>query len=117
MVEYDRGDGGKFAFKSGTARAVRSIRLTDATWDKLEDKADEHGITKADYLEALFSGEIDWESDDSNSDENELDFDKDEVIEKLKSGLELKGNVSKKLKLIMKEILEIMGEEMEEEEE
>lgn len=116
MVEYDRGDGGKFAPKGDTARAMRSFRSNNFTWEVIKNKADEHDLSVADYFEALCSGEIDWESEDSNSDENELDFDKDEVIEKLKSGLELKGNVSKKLKLIMKEVLEIMGEEIEEEE-
>lgn len=116
MGEQDRSNSGKFAAKGDTVRAIRSIRLTDTTWDKLGDKADEHDISKADYLEALFSGEIDWESEDSDSNENELDFDVSEVTEILQECLKLKGNVSKILKGKIKEVLEIMGEEPEEEE-
>lgn len=116
MGEQDRNNSGKFAAKGDTVRVIRSIRLTDITWDKLGDKADEHDISKADYLEALFSGEINWESEDFSSDENELEFDVSEVTEILKKCLTLKGNVSKILKSKIKEVLEIMGEDLEEEE-
>lgn len=116
MVEYDRGDGGKFAIKGATTRVFRGIRLTDATWEVLGSKADELDISRADYLEGLFLGEIDWESEDSDSDENELDYDKDELIEDIKECLSYSGKtVSRMMKAKLKEILEKLGEDPEDE--
>lgn len=55
-MEYERVERGRFALKGESRRSVRSMRLTDATWQLLGKKAQEQeqGITRADYIEALF---------------------------------------------------------------
>jgi predicted DNA-binding ribbon-helix-helix protein len=53
MAEQGRTPGGKFAPKSVEHRRVRSIRLTDSTWEVLGVIAVERGITRADLLEQL----------------------------------------------------------------
>lgn len=115
MSEQTRRDSGKFDFKSNAERAVRSIRATDTVWDAFGDKAEELDMSRADYLEALFTGEIEWENDDSDSNKNDLDFDIEEVTEILKDCLRITGkNVSREMKKKIKEVLEIMGEDIEE---
>ncbi len=42
---------GQFVLKSDKPRKVRSIRLTDDTWDYLGELANQRGITRADLLE------------------------------------------------------------------
>lgn len=112
MVEQDRGDRGRFAAKGDAIRAVRSIRLTDQTWKALGDKADDQDMTRADYLEALASGDVEWES---QAKDEELDFDPDEVAEILKEALQLKSNAGGKIKLRIKEALQLMGFDPDEE--
>ncbi len=113
MIEQER-DNGKFAPKGNENRTVRSIRATDSTWNALEEKASEQDMTKADYLEALVSGEIDWESEDSEKDEvAEFDFDVEEVAEVLREALTLKANAGGKIKTEIKRALELMGFEVE----
>jgi len=109
MLEQERNEDGKFAAKGSAIREVRSIRLTTATWESLGEKADEHDLTKADYLEALFSGEIEWESDNDRPEETDLDFDPDEVAEILKEALTLKANAGGKIKTKIKEALQLMS--------
>ena len=116
MPDQERNDGGKFAAKGDAVREVRSIRLTDNTWHLLGDKADELDITKADYLEGLFSGQIEWESDSVESDKTDLDFDPEEVAEILKNVLVSKERGNKHLKAAIMEVLELMGQDLEEEE-
>lgn len=53
MLEQGRTEGGKFAPKSDKPRYVRSIRLTDKTWEELGAIAAQRGITRADLLEQL----------------------------------------------------------------
>jgi hypothetical protein len=109
MTERERNDGGKFVTKGSEVRTVRSIRLTDSTWNALEDKASEHDMSKADYFEALVSGEVEWESEDVDKTETELDFDIDEVVEILTEALTLKSNAGGAIKKEIKRVLEIMG--------
>ncbi|MBW4641027.1 MAG: hypothetical protein KME05_22970, partial [Gloeocapsa sp. UFS-A4-WI-NPMV-4B04] len=45
---------GKFALKNDDYRSVRSLRLTDSTWEALGAAAESLGITKADLLEQIF---------------------------------------------------------------
>jgi hypothetical protein len=111
MIEQER-DNGKFAAKGSELRTVRSIRLTDSTWNALEDKASEQDMSKADYLEALVSGEIDWESDDFDK-EQVAEFDIDEVVEILTEALTLKSNAGGAIKKEIKKALELMGFEVE----
>ncbi len=115
MIDQERNEDGKFSPKGSSNREVRSIRLTDVTWHLLGDKADEHDMSKADYLESLFSGEVEWEND-VDSKENNLDFDPEEVVGILKDVLTSKERGNKHLKAAIKEVLELMGEEPEEEE-
>jgi hypothetical protein len=49
-----RSTDGTFIQKGDEPRAVRSIRLTDSTWQKMGDLADTQGITRADLIEDLF---------------------------------------------------------------
>ncbi len=53
MAEQGRTESGKFAQKSEEIRHVRSIRLTDSTWEALGAIAAQRGITRADLLEEL----------------------------------------------------------------
>ena len=48
-----RNTSGKFAPKSGTARRVRSVNLTDNTWQCLASLATKAGMSRNDYLESL----------------------------------------------------------------
>lgn len=45
---------GKFIRKNDAYRSVRSLRLTDSTWEALGAAAESLGITKADLLEQIF---------------------------------------------------------------
>jgi hypothetical protein len=58
MAEQGRTEGGKFAAKSNEPRHVRSIRLTDSTWEVLGVIAIQRGITRADLLEELVEGDV-----------------------------------------------------------
>jgi hypothetical protein len=51
--QQGRGRSGKFAPKSDEHREVRSIRLTDSTWEELGKLADQRCITRADLIEQL----------------------------------------------------------------
>jgi hypothetical protein len=53
MAEQGRTGSGKFAQKSDELRHVRSIRLTDSTWEALGAIATQRSITRADLLEQL----------------------------------------------------------------
>jgi hypothetical protein len=53
MADQGRTEGGKFAPKSDEHRQVRSIRLTNSTWEVLGAIAQERSITRADLLEQL----------------------------------------------------------------
>lgn len=111
MIEQDRSEGGKFDLKSKTKRAMRSFRSTDDTWNVIKDKADEHDMNVADYFEALCSGEIEWQSDETEADENDSVL--EEVAEVLRNGLAVsrKGNITKQLVAVIEEALELMGEQ------
>lgn len=62
MSTQSRGDRGRFAPKSDENREVRSIRLTDSTWQKLGEVADLRCITRADLIEQLVeAGQLDQE--------------------------------------------------------
>jgi hypothetical protein len=113
MIDQYRNDCGKFAKKGNSARAVRTIRLTDETWNLLGEKADENDMTRADYLEALASNEVDW--NEEKDVESNLDFDIDEVTEIMKEILTFKSREGTKMKEKVKEIAEIMGIELEDE--
>lgn len=54
MIKQGRTKQGKFLPKSEEHRQVRSIRLTDNSWEALGKFADYRGITRADLLEEWF---------------------------------------------------------------
>jgi macrodomain Ter protein organizer (MatP/YcbG family) len=49
----DRTEEGKFARKSEEHRHVRSIRLTNTSWEKIGFAADKRRITRADLIEQM----------------------------------------------------------------
>lgn len=51
-----RNTAGKFAAKSDVPRKVRSVNLTDNAWQWLAQTAEQAGISRNDYLEALADG-------------------------------------------------------------
>ena len=60
MAKQGRGEAGRFASKSPEYREVRSLRLTDKTWEKLGAAASSRCITRADLIEQLVeSGALD----------------------------------------------------------
>lgn len=57
MTEQSRNKQGQFAPKSDEIRRVRSVRVTDTTWEQLGAMAEERGITRADLLEEWVGSE------------------------------------------------------------
>jgi predicted DNA-binding ribbon-helix-helix protein len=53
MAKQKRNGCGQFAAKSDTSREVRSIRLTEATWQQLGEVAEAQSLTRADLIEQL----------------------------------------------------------------
>ena len=47
---------GKFAPKSETPRKIRSVNLTDETWQRLAAVAEKTGKSRNDFLESLLQG-------------------------------------------------------------
>lgn len=113
MLEQEKDDRGRFTRKSDSDRKIRSIRATDETWNLLGEKAEENDMTRADFLEAIVTNEVNW--DDEEKSESDYDFDVDEVGEKLKEILTFKSREGTKMKAIIKEVLEVMGIELDEE--
>lgn len=114
-MEQERQERGRFAAKGNSPRVFRGIRLTDATWAALGEKADNEDMTRADYLEALAASEVSWDFEDAEADQPELDFDLDEVADLLKQALKLKANAGGKIKTKIREALELMGIDSEDE--
>lgn len=52
-MTQDRTESGQFAPKSDEYRQVRSIRLTDKTWEKMGHAAEAQRITRADLIEQM----------------------------------------------------------------
>lgn len=50
-----RNEKGVYIQKGEEVRAVRSLRLTDSTWERIGDLADKDGATRADLIEEMFS--------------------------------------------------------------
>lgn len=66
MNKQERNKLGKFLPKSEEMRKVRSIRLTDSTWEKLGKLANERSITRADLLEEWMIDGIAAKQDNSS---------------------------------------------------
>jgi predicted DNA-binding ribbon-helix-helix protein len=64
----DRTENGRFAPKSNEPRRVRTIRLTDATWEKIGFAADKRRVTRADLVEQMTEdGAFDNEPEDTQA--------------------------------------------------
>jgi hypothetical protein len=113
MPDQEKDDKGHFMRKSDSDRKIRSIRATDDTWNLLGNKAEENDMTRADFLEALATGQIEWEESEKEV-ESDLNFDVNEVAEILKDALKFKGNATKKIKAEIEKVLELMGIELDE---
>lgn len=53
MNQQGRSEAGRFISKSNEFREVRSLRLTETTWQKLGAVAESQGITRADLIEQI----------------------------------------------------------------
>ncbi|MBN4006479.1 hypothetical protein [Nostoc sp. LPT] len=49
---------GQFTQKSNEPREVRSLRLTDSTWNKMGEIAEAREVTRADIIEIMFERNI-----------------------------------------------------------
>ena len=56
MTNKARNTAGKFSAKSETPRKIRSVNLTDSAWQWLARIAEDAGMSRNDYLEALAGG-------------------------------------------------------------
>jgi len=55
-MSKNRSTSGKFAAKSETPRKIRSVNLTDETWQRLAAVAEKTGKSRNDFLESLLQG-------------------------------------------------------------
>lgn len=96
-MEQPRDPKGKFVLKGEEERRVRTVRLTDTTWNRLGEIAKQRSITRTDVIEELL-----------NQDNKDIN----KVIEVLKKALTLKANargainnkIKDALKILMKQI-------------
>ncbi|GFE72305.1 hypothetical protein [Chroococcus sp. FPU101] len=80
MIKQPRNEKGKFVLKGEEERKVRTVRLTDSTWNKLGEMAKQRCITRTELIEEL------------------LEQNNDEVIRILKEALTLKANAGGAIK-------------------
>lgn len=100
MNKQERNKSGKFLPKSEEMRKVRSIRLTDSTWEKLGDLANERSITRADLLEEWMFDGITAEQDNLSKESADL-LDLTEIRDLFLSSLKV-GSQSPKYKNAVK---------------
>ena len=81
---------GRFDKKSDAGRKVRSIRVTDETWEKFGEMANQQSITRADLLEQMVNNQASLSSDQ---------------IKILKEALKLKANAGGAIKKKIREAL------------
>ena len=75
MVKQGRSRAGKFEPKSDELRSVRTIRLTNAVWEKLGQVANKQNMTRADLIE-------EWARQDFQQQPSQLTlFDEPQLIE------------------------------------
>lgn len=81
---------GKFILKGNEERKVRTVRLTDTTWNKLEKITQKRCITRTELIEEL------------------LEQDNKEVIKLLEEALKLKPNAGGAIKEKIREVLRLL---------
>lgn len=118
MSTQKRQESGRFAFKSNTHRLVRSIRLTDATWNTLGEVANSRGITRADLIEEIvssgnFGGLLIETKLDLKLDKDTLESLSEKSLSKLKIGSQSSSYKSAKkvISLFIKDILSLLQSE------
>jgi macrodomain Ter protein organizer (MatP/YcbG family) len=84
-MTQDRNESGQFAAKSEEYRHVRSIRLTDTTWEKIGFAAERRRITRADLIEQMaedgvFDGELKSSELSSDSFQDEIKAAIEEIL-------------------------------------
>lgn len=84
---------GKFILKGKEERKVRTVRLTDTTWNNLEKVAQKRCITRTELIEELLEQD------------NKV---RDEVIRILTEALTLKANAGGVIKKRIREVLSIL---------
>jgi predicted DNA-binding ribbon-helix-helix protein len=105
-MEQGRNQVGQFSAKGEGRREVRSIRLTNSTWEKLGDIADERSITRADLIEEIMSGEGLGNNLVMDSTHRQVNF--PAIINILESALKLKANAGGAIKEKIKEALKLL---------
>jgi predicted DNA-binding ribbon-helix-helix protein len=98
-MEQGRNEVGQFSAKGEERREVRSIRLTDSTWEKLGNIADERGITRADLIEDMMSA-------DGFSNQRQINH--SEIINILESALKLRANAGGAIKEKIRRVLKLL---------
>lgn len=93
MIEQPRDKKGKFGFKGKEERKVRTLRLTDSTWNKLGDLAKRRCITRTELIEEIL---------------NQGELNVDEAIKLLKEALTLKANAGGAIKEKIRKALEML---------
>lgn len=58
MTVHTRNNQGRFTAKSDENREVRSLRLTETTWQRLGELANRRHITRADLIEQAVESEL-----------------------------------------------------------
>jgi hypothetical protein len=99
-MDQSRDKKGHFANKGEEKREVRSVRLTDSTWKKLGELANERGITRADLIEEMATNK--------QLDRLDRSVDNGEIIGILEDGLKLKANAGGAIKEQIKKVLAII---------
>jgi hypothetical protein len=61
-----RNDKGLWLPKGDNTRKVRSLRATDSTWEALNKKAADNGMSAADFIEKLALGEASTSKDSTD---------------------------------------------------
>ena len=92
---------GLWQSKGEGIRKVRSIRATDATWEKLNEKAAADGMTAADWIEKIALGEC-TSKDSTDSLEK--------AIALLEAALPLPPNKGGAIKAEIRKALQILSE-------
>jgi predicted DNA-binding protein len=102
MEKRIRGEDGKYISKGKSKREVRSIRLTDETWESLNDLAVRQKMTVADFVEEWISGNVIHGGN----------IDLIEIAEILEEALKLKPNAGGAIKTKIREALKKIQEFM-----
>lgn len=99
-----RNEKGVYIQKGEEARAVRSLRLTDSTWERIGNLASKDGVTRADLIEEMF-GDNEPVKEANNEELDELLILLKDVKEKIKSKeVGFKSNSASKLIKLLSDI-------------